>query len=223
MTAFRETVTDADGAAAEGTCSEAHALALLRRAVRLGYRVEATRHGGAVIAREIPAGTDQWSPPRTHTVTLEPVTPAGTVTAANRIDLGIIDRRGGLRRPAQLNHGRIDAGLNSIPPAAAARLIDRGLVTVDGTTVTVSLIARLAMVAQDHRTETSEPRGYHREQGVIGPWRKGGCVYDRSSAAHCECRWSYPAEDRDDARRRAREHRQQAAAAMLADLLSAGS
>ena len=50
-------------------------------------------------------------------------------------DLAIIDRRMGKTLAAQLNPGtgRIDAGLNSIPPAAAQRLLGRGLVTVDGT------------------------------------------------------------------------------------------
>lgn len=222
---FRETVTSADGSTEEGTCSDAYALQVLSRAVRLGYRVEATRQGGAVVVREIPSGEDRWRPPRKHTVMLEPAAQVGKVTDTNRLDLRIIDQHAGRSLAARLNPatGRIDSGVNSIPPAAAARLIERGLVVVDGMAVSVSLAARLAMLAQDHHTETQKPRGYYRKAGVIGPWRKGGCVYDRSSVAHCTCHWSYPAEDRDDARRLAHGHRQEATAAMLRALNDAAT
>lgn len=209
--AFYMTVTQADGTVSEGICTEAQAARSLATAARRGYRVEATRNGGAVIVRDIRGSVV----PRKHTVTLEPVAPTGKVTPAMRADLDAIAKR---RAGAWLVRGRINAGFYSIPPASAARLVQRGLVTVEGTAVAVSIAARLAMLAQDHHTETGEPRGYHREVGVIGPWRKGGCVYDRSSVAHCACRWSYPAEDRDSARRKAHEHRQEATAALLATL-----
>jgi hypothetical protein len=226
---FRETVTSADGSTSEGSCSEAQASRLLRRVVRLGYRVEATRSGGAVIVRTIPHGGDTWKPARQHTVMLEPVTVAGKITATVRGDLGIVGRwaAGSLAAQFRPETGRIDAGLNSIPPGAAARLIERGLVTVDGTSVAVSLVARLAMLAQDHRTETREPRGYVRpaelgwegHAGLNKPGGRSGKMYDRSSVASCSCRgWSYPAEDREDARRRAHGHRQEVTAAMIRDL-----
>ena len=222
---FRETITSADDSTEEGTCGEADALRLLGRAVRLGYRVEATRQGGAVVVREIPACTDRWQLPRRHTVTVEPVVQAGRVTGVNRLDLELIGGRGG----SWLQGDRIRAGyLNSIPPGAAGRLIARGLVTVaDDGVATVSLVARLAMLAQDHHTETREPRGYVRpldigntvSAGLNKPGGRAGKVYDRSSVASCSCRgWSYPAEDREDARRRAHEHRQEVTAALVRDL-----
>jgi hypothetical protein len=226
--AFRETVTSADGTTAEGMCSEAHAATLLQRAVQRGYSVEATRNGGAVIVRTIPGASGHWTPPRRHTVTLEPVTATGKVTETMRSDLVIVGCwPAGRQLAAHLNAktGRIDAGFNSIPPGATRRLIDRGLVTIAGDVVTVSLAARLAMLAQDHHTETREPRGYYNSLGAdgrptAGLWtRKRFAYYDRSSVASCSCQgWSYPAEDRDDARRRAHLHRQEATAAMVREL-----
>lgn len=222
---FRETVTSADGTTVEGTSSEAHASRLLATAVRRGYAVEATRNGGAVIVRTIPAAGDSWTPPRRHVVTLEPAKVPGKVTDTMRSDLMIIGlwptgRRLGARLNAET--GRIDAGLNSIPRGAAKRLVDRGLVTVTDGAVTVSLSARLAMLAQEHHTETSEPFGYYNSLGTDGRpepglWtRKRFARHDSTSVASCSCRgWSYPAEDRDDARRRAHLHRQEETAAMV--------
>ena len=224
---FHETITSTmDNIRAETECGEDYARCLLMSAVRRRYTVEATRQGGAVIVRDIRGG----AVPYQRIVTLEPVTPAGKVTATMRLDLAIIDRRAGKTLAARLEPGtrRIDAGLNSIPPAAAARLISRGLVTVTGTSVAVSLAARLAMLAQDHRTETREPRGYvrpadiglgHLSVGLNKPGGRAGRIYDGSSVASCSCRrWSYPAEDRDHARRRAHEHRQQVTAEFVSAL-----
>ena len=109
----------------------------------------------------------------------------------------------------------------------------------------MSLAARLAMLAQDHQTTTSEPNGYiapldlafknelrggpavtittyNGGVGMNKPGKRAGMVYDRSSLAVCSCRgWSYPAEDRDRARRKAHEHRQEVTAAMLRTLAEA--
>jgi hypothetical protein len=212
---FRETVTNADGTTAEGTCTEAHALVLFQTAVRRGYRIEATRNGGVIITRDVHSG---GTFPRKHTVTLESVAPTGTITPPMRRDLAVIAGR----RGSSLVRGRIHAALYTVPAAAAARLIARGLVTVEGTAVSVSLAARLAMHAQDHQTRSMKPRGYYHDATHFGPWRKGSCMYDRSSAASCSCRtWSRAAEDVDDARRLAREHRQSATAVMVRGLLAA--
>lgn len=214
---FRETVTSADGTTAEGACTEEHAMSLLRTATRRSYRVEATSKGGMIITRDVHGGGVF---PRAHTVTLEPAADAGTVTPAMRRDLDVIASR----RSASLVGRRIHAALYTVPAAATARLIARGLVAVEGTAVTVSLVGRLAMCAQDHRATAGKPRGYYHAEGHIGPWRKGGCMHDRSSVASCTCHaWSYPAEDVDDARRRARAHREAATAAMVRGLLAAGS
>jgi hypothetical protein len=220
-TAFRMTVINADGTTAEGAYTEADAMCSLRRAVRRGYRVEATRNGGVVITREIPSAGDTWAPARKHVVTLEPVAVPGKITGTMRHDLDLIAIRGG----SLLANGRIKAGyFYGIPPAASARLIARGFVTVRGTAVAVSLSARLAMLAQDHQTTTREQRGYVRP-GDIGLSTCGangggrsGLVYDRSSGVTCACRWSLPTEDRETARRLAHEHRQQATAALVGTL-----
>ena len=105
----------------------------------------------------------------------------------------------------------------------------------------MSLAARLAMLAQDHQTTTSEPAGdrhpsdmeYGRAMitgqafnlstasgnvGLNKPGRRAGKMYYRDSVAACACRWSYPAEDRDHARRKAHEHRQEVTAAMIRGL-----
>jgi hypothetical protein len=209
---FRETVTAGDGASHTGACSEVHALSLLYTAVRRGYSVEATRDGGAVIVRILPGGARR-------TVTLEPAAPAGTVTRTMRSDLNLITLRGGSGR-ASLAGGCILAPFYRCPPAATARLVARGLVTVTDTGgVTVSLSARLAMLAQDHRTTTSQPRGYHRPADYGEPSTCGIRRHDRGSVASCSCgSWSLPAEDRDTARRKGHEHRQQVTSAMLRTL-----
>jgi hypothetical protein len=213
---FREIITSADGTVTEGQCGEEHALSLLRTAVRRGYRVLATRQGGAVIVRDV------WTAatvPAKRTVELIPSLPCGTLTATVRRDLDMITRA----RAPHLRDGRIRAGyFYAVPPAATARLIARGLVTggeTEGRPITVSLAARLAMLAGDHQTRTSKPRGYYRDPDHIGPWRKGGCMHDRSSAASCSCGgFSTWAEDRDSARQKAREHRQEATAALVSEM-----
>ena len=50
----------------------------------------------------------------------------------------------------------------------------------------MSLAARLAMLAQDHRTETSPPRGYHQVDGVIGPLQEGRPHVRRASESQAE-------------------------------------
>ncbi|MCX4657298.1 hypothetical protein AB0N79_38690 [Streptomyces microflavus] len=233
---FTKVVTHADGESATETSSDVHALRLLRTAVRRGYRVEATRTGGAIIERSVHDGVSIV--PRTHTVTLEPVVPVGPISATVRECLSDIAAREAFRvdaaePPFRHSVGRISAGLGGAPPAAAARLVARGLVvlgepyrsTSNGylpevrTPVGVSLAARLAMHAQDHRTHTLEPAGYVRPNprvtaGVQTPG--GGLVYSRTSAAGCSCRnWSATGDGRDDARRLARRHRQQQTAEFI--------
>ncbi len=180
---FMRTITHADGERATGTATEADALRLLRTAVRRGFRVEVTRSGGAIIERDIYDGRSTL--PRTHSVTLEPVTPVGKLTATVRECLSDIARREAFRIDAaepEFRHqvGRISAGLRGVGPAAATRLVDRGLVVLGKpyasmsngylpetlTPVRVSLTARLAMHAQDHRTHTLAPAGYVRPADV---------------------------------------------------------
>ena len=141
--AFYMTVTSTDGTVSKGACTEAQAARSLATAVRRGYFVEVLPAGGANIRRKVhgTAGGNHW-------VKLEPMRSAGNLTATVRHDLFLI----GVRPTATFEPetGRIKAGyINSIPPAASAFLRYRGLVTVSGTTVTISLSARLAMLAQD--------------------------------------------------------------------------
>ncbi len=212
-TGFRMTVTYADGTTSTGTATEAHTRASLTRAVSLGLRVEATRRGGVIITRDLPDG-------RTHTVTYLLPAPIHLSETVRR-DLGLIALRGG-----RMKDGRIITGLFAIPPAAAARLARAGLVAVQAGQVSVSLAGRLALHAVAHTTGTRQPRGYvrpadvglaHLSAGLNKPGGRAGKIHDRTSSAWCSCRaWSAPfAEDRADAGRRARGHREEATAAMI--------
>jgi hypothetical protein len=142
---FYMTVTSTDGTVTKGTCTEAEAARSLATAARRGYFAEVMPDGGTAIMRKVhgTAGGEHW-------VRLEPARHAPRLTATVRHDLFLI-----AVRPTAVYEpetGRIKAGyINSIPPAASALLRHRGLVTVSGTTVTVSLSARLAMLAQDNR------------------------------------------------------------------------
>lgn len=139
---FFMTVTSTDGAVAEGACSDADLRNSLAVAARRGYQVEVTPDGGANITREIPGKGY-------HSVVYKPFRNVGSLTATMREDLRLI----GIRPTAELQPetGRIKAGyVNSIPPAASDWLRFRGLVAVNGTTVTVSMSARLAMLARNY-------------------------------------------------------------------------
>jgi hypothetical protein len=236
---FTQTTTHTDGTTVTGTATEAHVVALLRRALRRrNVTVEATRTGGVIIVRKVWTGDVL---PKTMTITCEPVTPVGRITPTMRADLADLDARGGAYRvtaaePEFRSHvGRTYAGLTSIPPATSARLIDRGLVGVGApysatsngwlpetrVPVRVTLASRLAMLADDHRTHTNAPAGYVHasDHGSASAGRQtpgGALVYDRISTAGCTCgAWSATVEGRDEARGKAREHRQAAAAAFV--------
>jgi hypothetical protein len=138
---FFMTVTSTDGTVSEGACSDADVKRSLDVARRRGYQVEVTPSGGVNISREVPGKGRHW-------VVYKAFRNAGNMTATMRKDLRLID----IRPTAEVEPetGRIKAGyVNSIPPAASAALRSRGLVAVDGTTVTVSMSARLAMLARD--------------------------------------------------------------------------
>ncbi len=140
--AFCMTITHADGSVYEGPVTEAQAVRSLATGSRRGYGVEVLPNGGASIIR--PIGRSY------HAVRLTPARNAGKLTATVRQDLALIASRH--RSDFVTETGRIKAGyVNSIPPGASALLMGRGLVTLDGTRVTVSLSARLAMLAQDNR------------------------------------------------------------------------
>src|ERR1035441_1915124 len=157
---FSMTVNHTDGPAAQGACSDADVTPSLATAARRGYQVEVTPQGGANIARQIP-GKGR------HSVVYAPFRNAGSLTATVREDLRLI----AIRPAAELQPetGRINAGyVNSIPPAASSLLIFRCLVAVNGTAVTLSMSARLALLATDHRTP---PRSYEPTAGAINALR----------------------------------------------------
>ncbi|WP_033247135.1 hypothetical protein [Nocardia carnea] len=208
------------------TYDEAAALILLRRAARRGFGIQAQRSGGFRI---------EWqahrldTPPASRLITAEPTTPA-RLTAIMRADLEHIAECRARRRAA----GGIRIGLSQIPPAAAARLHARGLLTTpadDPARVVLTLSARLALLAEAHRTSTKVPRGWYRpaddlrpgewafSAGSYRPGGKSGMAHDRTSAAGCSCKeFAEFAEDRTDAARRARQHRETVAAALVATL-----
>ncbi|WP_331761029.1 hypothetical protein OG225_43150 (plasmid) [Nocardia sp. NBC_01377] len=209
------------------TYDEPAALSLLRRAARRGFSIQAHRSGGFRI---------QWqahrvgAPSTPRTITAEPMTPA-RLTATMRADLEDIAARARVRRAPD---GTIRFGLSRIPRAATARLHARGLLTApadDPARVVVTLSARLALLAEAHRTWTKAPRGWYRpaddirpgewafSAGSFRPGGKSGKAHDRTSSAGCSCKqFAEFAHDRADAARRARQHREAVAAAMLAEL-----
>lgn len=141
---FLMTVTSTDGTVTEGACADTDVLRSLATAARRGYRVEVTAGGGANISRDVPGKG-------IHHVAYRPVLSGALgMTATMRADLRLI----GIRSVAVLQPGtgRIKAGyVNEIPPAASDQLRRRGLVSISGTTVTVSMSAQLAMLARDYK------------------------------------------------------------------------
>ncbi|MEU5834507.1 hypothetical protein ABZ820_12655 [Streptomyces diacarni] len=233
---FRETIHHAGGVT-EGTASEAHALYLLRRAARRGYDIEVTKAGGALITwtARLFGRRDGEVIEEARSIELAPHLPVGAaLTDATVRDLTDIHEA---RRPCYADeNGRRVISLNGfcrIPPAATARLRARGLVAEDGDgRVRLTLTARLGLLARAHRTRTTEPRGWHypadigmASAGLCKPGRRSGLLYDRGSAAVCSCgQIAAYGDGRDEARRRAADHRREITRAfILADLTPSAS
>ncbi|MGW4720671.1 hypothetical protein [Nocardia sp. NPDC004260] len=232
---LRFRISRADGGADTWTAtySEADATSLLRRAVRTRRAtVEARRNGGFVLQWNVHHLTGDTVTTTTATITAEPIT-AARLTATMRADLEHIAEHP--TRARWRPDGSLHVGfLGRIPPAAARRLADRGLIATEPENrpaVRLTLAARLALLAEQHRTTTAEPRGWHHPSDYLRPgeWPtsagshrpggKSGKVYDRHSSARCSCgEFSEFAEDRSDAARRVRGHRQHVAAALVATL-----
>lgn len=95
------------------------------------------------------------------------------------------------------------SGYDALSPARFELLIRKGwasMVTpdlVEGAPVTVSLAGRVALALAAHQTRTSSPNGYIKpadhpnpeiaNSGAVGPWRKGGRIFDGISYAVCSC------------------------------------
>lgn len=216
---FRQTVVHADGTS-EGDINENQAVHLLRRAARRRYRIEATTNGGAVItwtARFFDGRTEPRS------ITFIPQLPVGgALTDTTVRDLALIDDSTQAHYKLEDERLIISCGLWRIPPAATARLRARGLVTEEGRRVRLTLAARLALLACDHRTRTTEPAGCSRPSvlglvsaGLNKPGRRAGLLHSSASTALCGCGYTAHCGDRTEARRKAADHR----AAMAAEFV----
>ncbi|MFD7555232.1 hypothetical protein ACFV9E_11955 [Streptomyces sp. NPDC059835] len=215
---FRITRTSDD--VTDGTATETHALSLLRRALTRHYDIEARPDGSAHITwarRQFDPHHDGRTVNTPRSLTLTPTTPIRSLPKTVLGDLKLIrtapwnprlETEGGLEV--------IEQGLFRIPPAATARLRDRGLITTDGDGyVRLTLTARIAVHAHQHRTHTTPPKGWTRpsDLGLTGnglnkPGRRNGLHYSAGSWAHCPCgNLAAYTDTRDEARAKAREHR----------------
>ncbi|MCY0957708.1 hypothetical protein [Streptomyces sp. H27-H5] len=228
---FKQTQQHAGGVT-EGTASEPAARMLLATAVRRGYTVEATPAGGALITwtRHLFGATDGAVVLATRSISLEPFTPVGALSGPTRDDLALI---GGDRHAhyAEEDGRRVIAGpMWRIPAFATARLRARTLVVEDGDRVRLSLTARLGLLAQTHRTRTTEPEGFRRPSagdpygsaGLNRPGGRAGMLRDGSSWAVCSCGQLNGAlgGTRDEARRLTREHRRAMTAQFVTEHLA---
>jgi len=123
--------------------------------------------------------------------------------------------------------GRIRSGLLTDASRSTSRaLLRRGLVVIDpaGGSVRLSLRARLAMIADEHRTETTVPTGYLEDAaGARRSDKRGRLMYDRSSFALCACGWRGAGADREEARSAARRHRVEFVTAVLREQFGTGA
>lgn len=226
---FNQTQRHAGGVT-QGTASERHARMLLVSAVRRGYAVEATPAGGALITwtRHL-FGPDGFSVVRAdRSISLVALTPVGPLTEVIRDDLALIAQE---RRARYASEGRrrVIGGLTwRIPAGATARLLDRGLVVEEEGLVRLALTARLGLLAQTHRTRTTEPEGWYRPSagdpygsaGLNRPGGRAGMRRDNTSSADCKCgALSAVCGDRTEARRMADRHRREVAARFVTDQL----
>lgn len=226
---FRETLHHAGGVT-EGAASNRHATMLLTRAVRRAYAVEATPSGGALITwtRRL-FGPGAVSAVRAErSIGLEPVTPVGALSAATRDDLALIAATPDARYAIQGGRRIITGLMWTIPPFPTARLRARGLVVEENGRLRLSLAAQLGLLAQAHRTRTTEPQGWYRPSasapygsaGLNRPGGRAGMLRDGSSAALCACgALSATGGDRTEARRLAAEHRREMTARFITDRL----
>lgn len=203
---FTETVTSADGTQAHGLIDEPRFRRyLLVTAVSRGYQVVPFWNGGARITRQVARPDGMYQ----HVVTIEPASPLATITAVRRQDLDAIARRPAAR-PARLipATGQIKAGLWTIPPGAASKLIDGGLAAVTGDVVTVSVAVRLGEISAAHPAETTPvPVGYLSDESA------------RHSTATCGCGWTATAPTRPAAIALTCEHRAEKTRPLLDRLL----
>ncbi|MEV6574899.1 hypothetical protein [Streptomyces sp. NPDC051577] len=217
----------------QGTATESHAITLLRRAVRRGYDVEAAPDGSVAVNwtyRRFHPHDENRTLTEPRSLTLTPQILIRGLTETTRQDLELIQAAGDRARfETQSGRQVVTLGFHRIPPAASARLNERGFITDDHGRARLTLPALIAMHAQDHRTHTTIPQGWVRPSetghasaaGLNRPGRRNGLLYSRTSAALCRCGdLSIHADTRDEARRRARDHRLTTTAQFIREALT---
>lgn len=218
---YRVTVAPVQGNPATGFYTDDQARSTIARGLRLGCRAEIIKGDGIVMTRE---PTRRWPGGPAHTVTLVPIAGGGGVTGPMRRELAAISSEPGACYLPE--SGRIRSSfLTEATRATTRALIARGLVVVDPDTndVTLSLRARLLMIADRHRTETSQPTGYLYDAfGCRRSNKRGTLMRDPSSWARCSCDWFAAGYDRDDARWKARQHREEALTPLLREQFGTG-
>ncbi|MFJ5142672.1 hypothetical protein [Streptomyces sp. NPDC088707] len=210
--AYRAKITDYDRTVSERAYTALEADALIATALLDEDEVipDADRSGRLTVIRTITGHRSALdTEPRTlrRTIRLEPVRAPRRLTPRQYEDLLLIlaqDERGG----GTLVDGRIRAGIASIPPAAAARLLEHGWLAVEpGDVVTVSYAGRVAMTLHDHQAAT----GYMgTDKWVVdafgvGEWQIGPGLF----LSRCSCGYRSPSrfDDRAMAQRESRRHR----------------
>jgi hypothetical protein len=199
---YTETVTS-DGETHAGVLTDVQALALVQRGRRLGYQVTAAKDGTVTIVRKRENRA-------VVTVVVRPGVKPVRLTKTQYTDLELIRLALGLAE--YRDGGRISAALRSIPPTAARRLRERGLILGEptpGTGVAVSLAGRLAMAAYEHQVSTVGG-----SEVVTGDFERHnfftGARVERTDyfvTGYCSCgRFSSTQTERESARRAARTH-----------------
>ncbi|MCX5079021.1 hypothetical protein OG321_42255 [Streptomyces sp. NBC_00424] len=216
----------------ETTATESHAITLLRRTVRRGYDVEAATDGSVAVNwtyRRFHPRDENRTLTEPRSLTLTPQILIRGLTEATRRDLELIQEAGRRARfESQSGRQVVTTGFHRIPPAASARLHERGFITDDHGRARLTLPALIAMHAQDHRTHTTTPQGWarpsdagHAGAGLNRPGRRNGLLYNGTSAALCRCgALNVHADTRDEARRRARDHQRTATAQFIREALT---
>src|SRR2546423_3097746 len=138
-----------DGTETVSAVTDAQALRILRRALRLHAEVAADKHHTVTLTltRLVPDG-DSAAKRRT-VLTLRPAPRPPRLTRTQYEDLTRIRQAGNHARV--LADGRIGGMFCQLPPAAAARLFNRGLAVADGGGhVAIGIAGLLAVAAYQH-------------------------------------------------------------------------
>lgn len=215
---YTEAITR-DGNSVTVTVGDAHALTALRRGQRLGATVTAAKDGTVTITRTALRFGDTDGETRGHAtaVTLRPTVKQARLTKVQYEDL---ERIAAARGNARMRDGRIACGVWGIPPAAAKRLLERGLAVIseaDGS-VALGVAGLLAMAAHKHQPWTCAGSqevggGFEHFHTITGARQRD---YGYFASAHCTCHaLRHTGTDRASAQRAARVHLEQNLTASL--------